>query len=148
MASKDNSRYIWTRVRYQGDSMWQLELYKYDIEPNVPWQYEAHRSLIFYIWDMVQKGAIKIQYVSTDEQGADVLTNPLSWVKFEYFHDKLGVVRKYFPDKEEQWWYYRLSSQGGMMKIWTLFEKEEQDKFMDSTWKGRRGQRYHPSSDK
>ena len=35
----------------------------------------------FYIWDMVQKGAIKLQYVSTDEQVADVLTKPLSRVK-------------------------------------------------------------------
>ena len=37
----------------------------------------------FYIRDMVQKRAIKIQYVSTDEQVADVLTKPLSRVKFE-----------------------------------------------------------------
>ena len=51
---------------------------------------------------MVQKGAIKLQYVSTDEQVADVLTKPLSQVKFEYFHDNLGVVRKDFPCKEEQ----------------------------------------------
>ena len=47
-----------------------------------------------YIRDMVQKGAINIQYVSIDEQVADALTKPLSQVKFEYFHDKLGVVRK------------------------------------------------------
>ena len=39
----------------------------------------------FYIWDMVQKGAIKLRYVSTDEQVDDVLTKPLSRVKFEYF---------------------------------------------------------------
>ena len=51
---------------------------------------------------MVQKGAIDIQYVSTGEQVVDVLTKPLSQVKFEYFHDKLGVVRKYFPHKDEQ----------------------------------------------
>ena len=50
---------------------------------------------------MVQKGAIKLQYVSTDEKFADVLTKPLSQVKFEYFHDNLGVVRKDFPCKEE-----------------------------------------------
>ena len=31
----------------------------------------------FYIRDMVQKGAIKLKYVSTDEQVVDVLTNPL-----------------------------------------------------------------------
>ena len=51
---------------------------------------------------MVQKGVIKLQYVSIDEQVVDVLTNPLSRVKFEYFCDKLGVVRKDFPRKEEQ----------------------------------------------
>ena len=50
---------------------------------------------------MVQKGAVKVQYVSTDEQVADVLTKPLSHVKFEHFRDKLGVVRKDFPQKGE-----------------------------------------------
>ena len=44
----------------------------------------------FYIRDMVQKGAIKLQYVSIDEQVDDVLMKPLSRVKFEYFRDKLG----------------------------------------------------------
>ena len=51
----------------------------------------------FYIRDMMQKGAIKLQYVSTDEQVADILTKPLSRVKFEHFRDKLGVVRKDLP---------------------------------------------------
>ena len=55
----------------------------------------------FYIRDMRQKGAIKLQYVSTDEQVADVLTKPLSRVKFEYFRDKLGVVQKDLPRKGE-----------------------------------------------
>ena len=32
----------------------------------------------FYIRDMIQKGAIKLQYVSNDEQVVDVLTMPLS----------------------------------------------------------------------
>ena len=51
---------------------------------------------------MVQKGAIKLQYVSTDEQVTVVLTKPLFLVKFEYFCDKLGVVQKDFHRKEEQ----------------------------------------------
>ena len=50
---------------------------------------------------MVQKAVIKLQYVSIDEQVTDVLTKPLSQVKFEYFHDNLGVIRKDFPRKEE-----------------------------------------------
>ena len=58
--------------------------------------------LYFYIRDMIQKGAIKLQYVSTDEQVADVLTKPLSWVKFKHFRDKLGVVWKDLPRKGEQ----------------------------------------------
>jgi hypothetical protein len=45
-----------------------------------------------YIRDMVQRGAIKLQYIGTDEQVANVLTKPLSRVKFEYFRDKLGIV--------------------------------------------------------
>ena len=50
-----------------------------------------------YIRDMVEKGVVKLQYIATDEQVADVLTKPLSKVKFEYFRDKLGVV----PRKRE-----------------------------------------------
>jgi hypothetical protein len=49
-----------------------------------------------YICDMVQRVAIKLQYVGTNE-----LTKPLSRVKFEYFRDKLGVVRKDLPRKGE-----------------------------------------------
>jgi hypothetical protein len=45
-----------------------------------------------YIRDMVQRGALKIQYISMDEQVVDVLTKPLSRVKFEHFRDKLGIV--------------------------------------------------------
>ena len=55
----------------------------------------------FYIRDMVQKGAIKLQYVSTNEKVADVLTMPLSCVKFEHFRDKLGVVLKEFSRRGE-----------------------------------------------
>ena len=51
----------------------------------------------FYIQNMVHKGSIKLQYVSTHEKVDDVFTKPLSQVKFEYFHDKLGVVRKDLP---------------------------------------------------
>ena len=55
-----------------------------------------------YIRDMMEKGAIKLQHVSTDEQVADVLTNPPSQVKFKYFRDKLGVIQKDLPRKGEQ----------------------------------------------
>ena len=55
----------------------------------------------FYIRDMIQKEAIKLQYVSTNEQVVDVLTKPLSQVNFEYFSDNIGVVWREFPRKEE-----------------------------------------------
>ena len=54
-----------------------------------------------YIRDMVQRGAIKLHYVGMDEQVVDVLTKPLSHVKFKHFRDKLGVVRKDLPRKGE-----------------------------------------------
>ena len=38
-----------------------------------------------FIRDMVQKGAIKLKYVPTEEQVEDVLTKPLACVNFEYF---------------------------------------------------------------
>ena len=46
-----------------------------------------------YIKDMVQIGAVNLQYVVTDEQIADVLTKPLAKVKFEYFRERLGVLQ-------------------------------------------------------
>jgi hypothetical protein len=36
-----------------------------------------------FIRDMVQRGALKLQYISTYEQVVDVMTKPLSRVKFE-----------------------------------------------------------------
>ena len=46
-----------------------------------------------YIKDMVQKGALKLHYVVTEEHVADVLTKPLARVKFEYFREKIGVLQ-------------------------------------------------------
>jgi hypothetical protein len=41
---------------------------------------------------MVQKGAMRLQYIATDEKVVDALTKSLSRTKFEYFRDKLDVV--------------------------------------------------------
>ena len=46
-----------------------------------------------YIRDMVQRGALKLQYVAMEEQISDVLTKPLARVKFKYFKEKLGVLQ-------------------------------------------------------
>jgi hypothetical protein len=45
-----------------------------------------------FIRDMVQRRTIKLQYIRTDEQIADILTKPLSLGKFVYFRDKLGMA--------------------------------------------------------
>ena len=45
-----------------------------------------------YVWDMVQKNVLSIQYVLTEEQTTDILTKPPSLTKYVYFRDKLGVV--------------------------------------------------------
>jgi hypothetical protein len=50
---------------------------------------------------MVQKGAVKLQYVGKNEKVADVLNNPLSQVKFEYFQDNIGVFQNDLPQKGE-----------------------------------------------
>ena len=55
-----------------------------------------------FIRDMVMKGAVKLDYIATDEQVADVLTKPLAREKFEYFREKLGVIEKDVPRKREQ----------------------------------------------
>ena len=36
---------------------------------------------------------MKLQYVATKEQIADVLMKPLDRVKFDYFREKLGVLQ-------------------------------------------------------
>jgi hypothetical protein len=38
-----------------------------------------------YIRDMVQRGVVELCYISTDEQITNILTKPLSRVKYEYF---------------------------------------------------------------
>jgi hypothetical protein len=49
----------------------------------------------------VQKGSVKLQYVPTGEQIADILRNPLVKGKFIYFRDRLGVVQNTFLAKRE-----------------------------------------------
>ena len=51
-------------------------------------------QLLMYKKRMWLKGAVKLKYVPTKEQVADVLTKPLARVKFEYFRENLGVFRK------------------------------------------------------
>ena len=54
-----------------------------------------------FIREYVQKGAVKLEYISTDEQVADILTKALPRGKHVYFRDKMGVVRNTFLGKRE-----------------------------------------------
>jgi hypothetical protein len=46
----------------------------------------------YYLRDKVQKGEVILQYISIDEQTTDILTKPLSKIKFAYLRDKLGLM--------------------------------------------------------
>jgi hypothetical protein len=65
-----------------------------------------------FIQDCVQKGSVKLQYVLTDEQIADILTKPLVKGKFVYFRDKLGVVQNNFLAKRDLTISRRISDKG------------------------------------
>ena len=45
-----------------------------------------------FIWDMVQRGAVRLDHIGTDEQVKDILTKPLGKVKFLRFSESLGIV--------------------------------------------------------
>ena len=44
-------------------------------------------------FEIMFRGAVTLQYVSTDEQVADILTKCLGRGKFIHFRDKLGAVK-------------------------------------------------------
>jgi hypothetical protein len=54
-----------------------------------------------FIRDCVQQGVVKLEYISTDEQVAHILTKSLPRGKHVYFRDKMGVVGNTFLGKRE-----------------------------------------------
>ena len=50
---------------------------------------------------MFREGAVEVQYISTDEQVAYILTKALGRGKFVFFRDKLGVVSDTFLGTRE-----------------------------------------------
>jgi hypothetical protein len=54
-----------------------------------------------FIRDYIQRGAVELQFISTDEQVVDILTKALGRGKFVPFRDKLGMVRNTFLGKRE-----------------------------------------------
>ena len=54
-----------------------------------------------FIQDYVQRGAVMLKYISTDEQVANILMKSLGRGKFVFFRDKLGVVKNTFLSKRK-----------------------------------------------
>jgi hypothetical protein len=46
----------------------------------------------YFIGDKLREGEVKLQYIPTNEQTTNILTKPLSRIKFSYLGDKLGIV--------------------------------------------------------
>jgi hypothetical protein len=46
----------------------------------------------YFIRDKVQEGEVKLEYIPTNEQTTDILTKPLSTIKFAYFREKMGIM--------------------------------------------------------
>jgi hypothetical protein len=54
-----------------------------------------------YIQDLVQRKTVKLQYIATSEQVADILTKPLPLRQFVQMRGKLGVVENdSLPERE------------------------------------------------
>ena len=52
---------------------------------NIPIKYH-------FLQEQVVENNIRVEYVGTKEQVADIFTKPLPWEVFEYLHQRLGVI--------------------------------------------------------
>eukprot|EP00253_Pinus_taeda_P010734 PITA_10734 len=53
-------------------------------------------SLCHFVRDCVQQGVVQLSYTPTGEQVADILTKALGRTKFDYFKEKMGMVKNLF----------------------------------------------------
>ena len=51
-----------------------------------------------FIRDMVQRGAVRLDHIGTNEQVADILTRPLGKVMFLTFRENLGIVERPYSE--------------------------------------------------
>ena len=47
---------------------------------------------------MVQRGAVRLDHIGTDEQVANILTKPLGKVKFLTFRERLGIMERPYSE--------------------------------------------------
>jgi hypothetical protein len=52
---------------------------------NIPIKYH-------FQWEQVAENNIRVEYVRTKEQVANIFTKPLPWEAFKYLHQRLGVI--------------------------------------------------------
>eukprot|EP00253_Pinus_taeda_P036605 PITA_36605 len=65
---------------------------------------EKYLWVLFHHWirndllvqDCVQRGAVQLSYTPTGEQVADILTKALGRTKFDYFREKMGMIKNPF----------------------------------------------------
>ena len=90
MASQDASWIVWLEVETNNtkNSMF------HDRSKHIEIRYH-------FIRDCVQRGVVKLEYISTNEQVADILTKSLPRGKHIFFRDKMGVVKNTFLSKRE-----------------------------------------------
>ena len=63
----------------------------------IPYFYTKYRGDDAFSIHILEIQMVIVQYSHTKDVDDDVLTKPLSRVKFEHFRDKIGVVRKNLP---------------------------------------------------
>ena len=51
-----------------------------------------------FIRDMVQRGAVRLDHIVTNEKVVDIITEPLGKVMFLTFHENLGIVEQAYSE--------------------------------------------------
>ena len=59
-------------------------------------------SRYHFIRDIMQKGVVELQHISTDDQIADIFIEPLPRMKLKYFRGRLGVEENVFLLERER----------------------------------------------
>jgi hypothetical protein len=83
---------LWSRGAAESSHVWHPVWLKLSSHPVFHDKSKHIKIRYCYIRDMVQRGAVRLQFMTTEDQVVDVFTKPLSKTKFEYFRDKLSVV--------------------------------------------------------
>jgi hypothetical protein len=115
--STSEAEYITTSMEsHEAVWLWKLlvEIFDLELDPTlIHWDSQScvkiTENLVFhgiskhieikyhYIWEMVQRGVVELQYISMDEKIANITINPFPRVKYGYFRDKLGVLSNVYP---------------------------------------------------